>query len=1198
MKTWNSRHGRGMNISVSNSVNAFNTLDQQEDVPFAYGPDSRYTIEQHLLSFADEAPYDILCASWKLEKDAYQKRLSTIPLTFPAFSSHGADHSEVILARIEALLGESRIRLLSPTDAWLLLQCAYTHDIGMCVADKEKDALFSEIENNPSELIRLLNYDDFKSFLANMDYSPFYASLHTHDRFIHSVRFLRQMIERNDQDEVRRFVQQVEKTAYSQAKNILSTVASRYFRARHAERTRDILIREAPNATLNGSLPERLRKTVAEIDYCHGTPWMAILTNLPPKDNGLSTDHIHPQFIAALLRLGDLLDLDSNRYNPFQLELIGRLPRESAVHRIKHMAITRFMVDTQWIDIEARYRYEEVADFLSDHYYAEGNGGKSVLSEEERRLETRWIMETSSNALRDWIGWLHDDLKEFSHHWNAVVPEKMTGYIAALRTSNIYLDDSPNPVPRDELELRYAISPRRASQIIEGSELYNDSLVFIRELTQNAIDTSKRQIYKSLALQRDNDLPQKNGGDIQEDALFVPNLKKYKVSVHIAFTQQKGSAGAPDTLEICFRDNGIGITYDKLKQMRHIGAISLSEEEREELQEMPQWIQPTGEFGIGMQSVFSVVSSFYIKTYPRYEKNGERTKRRTIRLFCPELGGDIVNAEDTKAEDEKMRFGSDVIVQIPLVHETIMQLFRVRNPKAFNARSSQLLDTSVIIERIRRYILETFTDDVVSLEFTYEPWREKTTDSGRKIETLARFSFPEFQSHSYQKDDCYLFLKQEREGEEPAVCYWYNKLESRESVLLTLRNAEKSKVRLYYKGIVVSGGDESSARMFRIPGVDVSINLMSGNAGELLEISRDYIKPTGYKILKDLVQHAMMSFYQAAYTCITCTDESEEKEKAAFCRFFSHNPEHMMCFYHILRAMKDQDVDADFVKLFCVETVSVDNVNAQDEKQPDKLFQPIQNPIMPESMCILHGKMYISQFSWHEAIHWIQSNTIWYTDYPFETLFSSNFELREGENEVMCALYDNLSEMYGLTYDKLRIIQDKTWKTKYIKIYTLTEPKENRQYPEFVNEEYLRLCLITVNEYLDRYNAETDPMKKSEIGNYILSFPAAVPYQALAVEKLPAESPSELAARYRWFIVCPCKVEKLAGYFEYSQHASNHTSALAYMTEEALDALFDDVEVQGLISRIPLTQTDLPLVKRKSQYRAFFGDFAVFHEHT
>lgn len=675
-----------------------------------------YTIERHLASFEHTPPYDLLWSNWVIEKETYKKRLSTIARSFPTYSSHDASHSEVILSRIEALLGEARLRLLLPTDAWLLLQCAYTHDLGMGISEKENDDLLTRLEKEPDIIKGLIERDDFKKYLMEMDRDVFFSLFRVHDPLITSVRFLLKVIDNDDKNEIERFIGQVKKSEYSKAKSMFSTITTQYFRSRHAERTRSILMREAQDCMLNGIIPERLRKFVAEIDYCHGALWNKILSCLPQQDNGLSTDYIHPQFVAALLRLGDLLDLDSNRFNRYQIEQVEPLPGESMVHYLKHMAITRMMVSPQRIDIEARYNTTDVERVMNIYYFSGDNGATATdaAGKESRQIMVREMIERSANALRDWIGWLHDDLKEFAQHWNAIIPEDMPGYIATLRKNDIYIDDKP--VEPDELLLRYIISPQRAARIIEGAELYDDALTFIREVVQNSIDASKKQIFKNAV----EFTAQMEQGQQDRLAYYPVLLDRYYVDIDMKYcVAPKSRGGAVDALEITFRDYGIGITYDKLKQMRHIGAIARSDEERREQREMEEWLNPTGEFGIGMQSVFTVADSFEIHTFPRYEANRSPGLKRNIRLSCPELGGDIVNEEETKEGKEKNRFGTDVVVRISLDRDNLSKLLRYKDASAFDRRTETVQNINAVMSKVVEYIQETFTDDLITLNFNF-----------------------------------------------------------------------------------------------------------------------------------------------------------------------------------------------------------------------------------------------------------------------------------------------------------------------------------------------------------------------------------------------------------------------------------------------------------------------------------------------
>lgn len=1140
-----------------------------------------YSIEQHLSSFSRVHPYSFLWSNWVIEKETYLKRLANISRNYTTFSSHGADHSEVILSRIEALLGEERIRLLSPTDAWLFLQCAYSHDIGMCVANEEIDRLFQKIQTDPKYIRELLYDEGFRSYLLDNDNAAYGNLFHCDDRFVTSVRFLLQIIDSGDEGQFKKFIEQVNSSEYSKAKNIYSTVAMRYFRAIHAKRTRDVLIQEAQSATLNEILPVRLRKIVAEIDYCHGEVWNEIISHLPNQDNGLSTDYIHPQFVAAMLRLGDLLDLDSNRYNPFQLELVGRLPKDGVIHKLKHMAIINFLVNPQWIDIEARYRYEEVRDFLNVHYFPVDDNGmaKSDMDREsDKHSQTLEIIEKSAKSLRDWITWLHDDLKEFSQNWNRIVPSDMPGYIASLRKNDIYIGDSDIPVKEDELELRYVISPRRASQIIEGSELYNDPLVFIREIVQNSIDATKWHIYRTLVTLHETE---ESGNDTKNQLSFSwdilsPMLQRYPVNIQFEYIQDKSGSNV-DKLRIIFRDYGIGITYEKLKQMRHIGAITMSKEERNELQKMPQWLKPTGEYGIGMQTAFTVVDSVRIITYPRYEKQKPSNIKRTIKLYCPELGGDIVNEEMDKPDNETNRFGTDVIIDMPLFKSNIRKLLRYQNSYSFNVRSHQILDMNVIKTRLLQYISETFTNDIVSVRFRYK--ESTATDGQENNELLLDLSFP----IPYPKRSSFLKAYRSESDDETNIYYWYNSNyddgSNDESILLTLRNARESSVQLYYKGIIINNNDNryNPAKLFRIPGVNIKINIMSGCASEFLEISRDYIKIEGYEFIKKILSNAIKSIYAAIFNALT-KDDTDEQERYLLIDFFIKNPEHFMIFNQIVRIFKD-DYDIDASKWEFLYNLFEKEMNVQ-------AYRAIP------ALNVIDERTYIGEMNLREAIYWIKQEETWYTNYDFENLFSDRILLKQKTQRTVCAIRDNLSEVYDLRYGKLRIICDKAWTTKFIMLYTLTSGKITNSYPIIEESEYYLLCLIIISKYVDRYNRETDTYKKSELGNYILSFPAIKKYKKIAVKQLPAESPNALAGRFASFIICPCNVEKLSQSFDpglVDRIASgNYDTDEKEVTKQKIEEYFSNSATVDFIQHIRFMKDNIHIENRIQQYKTLF----------
>lgn len=69
--------------------------------------------------------------SWKTDKADYIGKLGTIKYEFINYSLHDQTHSQSILQNIYEWLGKERAEKLSIGDLWLLLETAYSHDVGM-----------------------------------------------------------------------------------------------------------------------------------------------------------------------------------------------------------------------------------------------------------------------------------------------------------------------------------------------------------------------------------------------------------------------------------------------------------------------------------------------------------------------------------------------------------------------------------------------------------------------------------------------------------------------------------------------------------------------------------------------------------------------------------------------------------------------------------------------------------------------------------------------------------------------------------------------------------------------------------------------------------------------------------------------------------------------------------------------------------
>ena len=102
----------------------------------------------------------------------------------------------------------------------------------------------------------------------------------------------------------------------------------------------------------------RLIKLLGQICALHTKPNEKVL-ELEYQTNGFGSDYAHPRFISMMLRLGDLLDIDNNRFNTGAELSFGGLPLHP--YRIKKsiMLQLRFLLHLK------KYALKVIAQILS-----------------------------------------------------------------------------------------------------------------------------------------------------------------------------------------------------------------------------------------------------------------------------------------------------------------------------------------------------------------------------------------------------------------------------------------------------------------------------------------------------------------------------------------------------------------------------------------------------------------------------------------------------------------------------------------------------------------------------------------------------------------------------------------------------------------------------------------------------------------
>lgn len=514
-----------------------------------------------------------LQAQWAFDRRLAGKALQNVGNLFPHYSRHDESHSIQILINIERVLGAERIERLSASDIWLLMEAAYLHEIGMVVGHKEK------IEHWES--------GDIIKFAR--DFLP-YARGPQHDlikRILNNENF--RVFDGGEHPLV-----QI---------NLFQQFLAEYYRRKHPERATQITISpddliglKSPRTEL---IPKRLFRLLGEISAVHGKGYKELM-QLPHVASGIGRDKIHPRFIACMLRLGDLLDLDDNRFCPVMLAISGDLPSVSQAHLDKHHAVRHLRVDRERIEVHA------------------------ICKTYESFVESE-----------NWFDYLRQEVAWQMAHWADIVPSESFGLLPTV--GDIKTELSGYELVENQSRPRFQLDQPKVMELLQGAGLYEHPQDAFRELIQNAIDATLLYIWLKHGEGEAEDVSEAEKltcADNPYGDKVRRVLNKYPINVKI----RKLNADQPGDCDflINISDCGIGIGRDDLMSMMRVGGSYLNSWKQEIHNRMPVWMRPSGTFGIGLQSAFLLGDEINFQT--KSLRTGEQLSIRMSNPTGPESG--------------------------------------------------------------------------------------------------------------------------------------------------------------------------------------------------------------------------------------------------------------------------------------------------------------------------------------------------------------------------------------------------------------------------------------------------------------------------------------------------------------------------------------------------------------------------------
>lgn len=531
--------------------------------------------------------YEVLWHAWKQNKIWIAQLLQGTFISFPTYSRHDESHAQTVLHNIELILGEKRIATLSASECFVLLHTVYIHDIGMLITAADQNTIVSN------------------------------------EKFIEMVDYL----EQEGDGSLRNAVTALKKTDYTYTSENKSQVKEKlyrdklqvyyafiklfanYRRSEHGEQSKNRLYEWTKESNKLGAgfslagIPQRIFLTIAECAQMHTEPEFDSIMRLPHEDDGYVFDYIHPRFVSVLLMLGDILDMDNDRFHPLALLSVDDIPELSMAHYRKHLSIRKLHISPQIIEIAA-----------------------DCENQNALRL------------VRKECDMLTGILQQAGYAWSSICPSGFSGALPTLGSVELYL--SGKGIPRELVSAKFEIPQKRAFEILEGANLYANKYAFLREFLQNAIDATKIQYWKecmsAIAFEKKDSKTIK----IQSpyDLETYVSTAKYPIEIEMEICKQNVNNDIlPITSEdiknidknctygvnVSIRDMGIGIDHDSILRISSVGKST--SKDNKILKEMPTWLKPTAEFGVGLQSAFLVTPLFKCITHTRSEEKYEIT---------------------------------------------------------------------------------------------------------------------------------------------------------------------------------------------------------------------------------------------------------------------------------------------------------------------------------------------------------------------------------------------------------------------------------------------------------------------------------------------------------------------------------------------------------------------------------------------
>ncbi len=709
----------------------------------------------------------VFFTQWQMARDYVPQVLNTISQVFPHYSLHDRTHSETIIYIIGRIVGLKTLEKMSSIDLWMILCAAFYHDVGMAVYSNEKIDFFQDEK-----------FVEFLKTIQSTDSSPLHEYSKCFEIKDNKVYYKNDILSAQNYDAARFLI-------------------AEFVRKKHGERANDSMHSDMSINLPGSPIPKRIIDVLGNICNAHTQSFDKVM-ELPFCEAGIDYEDCHPRYIACLLRLGDLLDIDNNRFSEVLLQTLPSIPIDSIWHKDKHMSIKHLQINETKIEARAECDNYDVAD-----------------------ITNRWFSMIDSE--------MYNQMK----NWNDIVPDVSYGFLPTLGKLDVELKgfDTINGKERPS----FKIDSSRAIELLQGAGLYNEPHQCIRELLQNSVDATLLRVFVE---------SEQKGEAIKNKEDFCEKCKNNPIRV--SFRKEKVDQDNIDwTIKIS--DCGIGMSKNDLLYLTTTGGSNKNVEKKRIIERMPEWMRPSGTFGIGFQSVFLLTDIVKMET-----RKWNKEDAFKVTLYNPAGGKEGAVLIQTSDGNQKS-FGTSLEFEI----------IRKNIPDRWSVSMSRC---------VARQVISSY--DFVNDE-------SLDVDVAKIIDEINKFAYASYIPIYIKMDDQNEVLLNGNQTNR------FDYFVEEEGLEMSISSSNDNSTRVYYRNQIVSMSNLSFNYL------SFQINILSGDAKTILTLNRDKIQSEYYPILHKKVFDAAVSILSKHYNEL---DEELKKYASMFIVYYLNEEERKKLF--------------------------------------------------------------------------------------------------------------------------------------------------------------------------------------------------------------------------------------------------------------------------------------------------------------